>query len=180
MAASHLLFKLQARSVLEFPAAQAASCECAECAIAMGDCAEKEDALKAAVLEEREACRNLLGTSTLLFLQHGERYALVPRVWLSHWRRWIASSPWKEQGGLKAARATGGAVAVIGGGVVGLTEALREHTMVVDGELRLLQHVPELKAHRDKWCQVLLLCMAGLCCVICVRFGRQWLRWHLS
>jgi hypothetical protein len=128
----------------------------------MGDCVEKEDAFKAAVLEEREACRNLLGTTTLLFLQDGERYALVPRVWLSHWRRWIASSPWKEQGGLKAARAavSGGVPAsgtINGSGIAGLTEALRDHTTSVDGKLRLLQHVPELKAHRDKWCQVLHL-----------------------
>ena len=155
---------VQARRVMEFPAADADACECAECAVLMGACAEKEGAYKSAILAERVACRELLGTTTLLYLHPGERYALVPRAWLALWRRWIGSSPWKDQGGLRAARAgaAGGGAAAAGEapprGVVGLTEALREYTVVVDGELRMLQHLPALRPHRadSRWSQVCL------------------------
>jgi hypothetical protein len=144
--------RVQARVVLEFWAATAAKQQCAECAVLMDDSAERADEFRSLVLTQREECKGLLGNTTLLFLKPNERYALVPRAWLAQWRRWISSSPWKEQSALAVARAGTAAAAR---GVESLTSALSEYTVKVDGELRMLLDLPPLKAHREKWCQVL-------------------------
>ena len=164
--------------VLEFPAADAELAQCTECAALMGGVEQAADNFKQRVLNERAECHSLLGNTTLLFLKEGERYALAPRTWLAQWRRWVSSSPWKEQGALAVARAGFGEAgmgddgALRRGGLEGLTDAMAEFTVHVDGELRLLLNMPPLKSYRDKWCQVrwprytciftCLMCMASL------------------
>jgi hypothetical protein len=157
---------VQSRTVMEFPADAIAHLECGHCAVQMGEVEESTGKYKEQILAERDACRRLLAQTTLLFLRPEQRYALAPRAWLARWRRFVNSSPWKEQGALAVAR--NGLAVKDGPGGAGpapaaqkaalelesLTQAMAEFTVHVDGELRLLQHPPPLKAHREKWCQV--------------------------
>lgn len=146
---------MQARQVMSFLAATADVAQCAECAAHMGASAARAEAFKSEILQQREDCRNLLGNTTLLYLSEGDRYALVPRAWLAQWRRWIWSSPWKEQGALSIGRAPAGNAPPAVARPPPLAMAIAEFTTSVNGERRLLTELPPLKAHRgDKWCQV--------------------------
>lgn len=164
--------------ILEFRAADAADLECPECAVLMDSTATAEAKCKARVHEEREALKTLINVAHL-HLEAGERYALLPHWWLSAWRRWITSSPWKataaevargsggssghKGGGAKAAAAAEaavtaaagtGAVPVTGVKLTPLDDALKHCTTVQGGVLRMLQEPPAVQMQRGKWSQV--------------------------
>lgn len=161
-----------AAEVLEFKAADAEELECPECAVLMDCTATAEAKCKARVHEERDALKTLINVA-LLHLEDGERYALLPQWWLSAWRRWITSSPWKTpaaeaargggagggKGGGKAAAAAEAAVTAAAAAKAGvqlppLDSAMLECTTVQDGQLRMLQEPPPVQMQRGKWSQV--------------------------
>ena len=170
--------------ILHFAADAAPELECQQCAALMGECDERADGFKQRVLAEKRACQAIVAGNPQLYLQPGTQYALAPRQWLARWRSWINSSPWKQQGALAVARGGGGAATaagavagppeaagagegdaaggagsgappeVTGVGLQCLTEAMNEVVVWRDREPRLLVHLPILKSHRGRWCQV--------------------------
>lgn len=161
--------------MLDFKAAAACELECPECAVLMDCTATAEAKCKARVHEERDALKTLINVA-LLHLEDGERYALLPQWWLSSWRRWITSSPWKtpaadaargegtrsgKGGGGKAAAAAEAAVSAGAGAapragvqLPPLDGAMKEVTTMQGGQLRMLLEPPAVQIQRGKWSQV--------------------------
>lgn len=164
-----------AAEVLHFKAADAGELECPECAVLMDCTATAEAKCKARVHEERDALKTLINVA-LLHLEDGERYALLPQWWLSAWRRWISSSPWKTPAadaargegtrsgtgsGGKAAAAAEAAVSAGAGAapkagvqLPALDSAMKDVTTRQSGQLRMLLEPPSVQMQRGKWSQV--------------------------